>query len=176
MGIESFNDKEQKEKKERSETVEKERVFRFLRFQKWKEILRSHFVSKKQLEYLKSAIERWYLGVHSLKSILHNQELWTEEIELIFSRIDEIESIPNVDTFLPKDFRVTKEEYMEALSDNKKREILVAKLTDALAYMTDTVAPASFTPSSMFFSLFARLDKNLILLQENTLDIRRSLH
>lgn len=58
MGIESFNDKEQKEKKERSETVEKERVFRFLRFQKWKEILRSHFVSKKQLEYLKSAIER----------------------------------------------------------------------------------------------------------------------
>jgi hypothetical protein len=173
---EYFSEKDKSVKKEKSEQEGKKELLHFLQFRRWKELLRMHIYAKEKLDFLKAAIKDKKITVSDVRAIVENtEELPDSEIAKIFSCIDEIENIVDIDTFLPQDFRVSKSEYQQALSDPEKRSQTVAKLTHTLAYIATSIAPNSGTPSSIFISLFARLDKNLILIQEHTIDIRRSL-
>jgi hypothetical protein len=110
---EQFSLTERSEKKQKSEKEEKKELLHFLQFRRWKELLRMHIYNKEKLDFLKSAIREKKLDVAEIREIVQNtEELEDSEVTKIFSSIDAIESVSDIDTFLPEDFRITKDEYV----------------------------------------------------------------
>lgn len=70
---------------------------------------------------------------------------------------------------------MTKDEYVRALSSPDERQRALTKIDAALSYLYDQASPNGFSAVSIFFSGFMMLNKNLVLVQENTIDIKRSL-
>jgi len=63
------------------------------------------------------------------------------QVQEILEKIDEIEEIRDVDKILPKEFRVTKEEYLMALGDSEARQKAMEKLHSALDHIYHSVNP-----------------------------------
>jgi hypothetical protein len=110
---EQFSEQERSEKKQKSEKEGKKELLHFLQFRRWKELLRMHIYSKEKLDFLKSAIREKKLDMSEIREIVQNtEELEDSEVTKIFSSIDAIEGVSDIDTFLPEDFRITKDEYI----------------------------------------------------------------
>jgi hypothetical protein len=70
-----------------------------------------------------------------LDNILDSKILDSQDIKIIFDKIDEIEFIENIESILPKQLRITKEEYLIALKDPNKRIDLIKKLDNTLEHI-----------------------------------------
>jgi inorganic pyrophosphatase len=64
-------------------------------------------------------------------------------VEIIFQKIDEIENIENIDEYLPKEYRITKEEYKNALSNDIFRVQIITKINVALSIIYNQIKPES---------------------------------
>ena len=98
-----------------------------------------------------------------------------DEVAAIFTKMDEIENIPKIESILPLAMRLTKDEYAQALESTDARTTALSKLDLALQYLYDSTHSDVFSPMSFFFSTFLMLSKNLVKVQEATIDIKRSL-
>lgn len=78
------------------------------------------------------------------ESVISGKELDKEEIQEIFDKINEIEEVKNVDKILPKNLRLTREEYENALDDDIARAAAISKLNSALEFMADQANPQGF--------------------------------
>lgn len=108
--------------------------------------------------------------------IATSESIETEEIEVIFEKIDAIDHVPEIERILPKNFRLTKDEYVDALTDDAKRKIALQKIEGALTYLYEYSNPNVLSSTlGVFFSGFMVLNKNLVFVQENTIDIKYSL-
>ncbi len=77
---------------------------------------------------------------------------------------------------MPKNFRLTKEEYADALTDMIKRKTALQKIEAALTHLYEMSNPNGFSVTlGVFFSGFMVLNTHLVMVQENTIDIKRSL-
>ena len=175
MSLEHARSQKERTEKIESEKVRKEEIARALEFKSKKEKLFEALDHKKQLRFLKSMVERGLLGVQTAEAIVADEALDTESIEEIFEKIDAIDAVRNVDMILPDNLRLTKEEYVSALKSLDSRTKAIAKLDQALHFIADTKLPHSSSPVSAFYSYFSILDKNLRIVQEHTIDIKRSL-
>lgn len=165
----------EKRAKEESEAEKKAEIADALRFRKDKEKLLSRLEKDKGLAFLKSMVERGLIEVATAESIVSGEDLDSAEIEEIFSKIDEIENTHEIDRILPPEFRVSRDEYLLALKDAETRSATLGKLDLALDYIYQTVHPAPLSVLNFFGGFIAALDRNLVLVQENTIDIKRSL-
>lgn len=172
---ERFNGQKESINKIKSEKDQKEELTRSLEFKSVKERLFHDLDQKKQLQFLKSLVERGLLGVHTAELIAADEALDTKEIEEIFEKIDTIDAVRNIDRIIPVELRLTKEEYVAALENPADRTNAITKLEQALRFIADTHSPRSSSPTSTVYSFFSILDKNLRIVQENTIDIKRSL-
>ncbi|MDD2745788.1 MAG: hypothetical protein PHU93_04585, partial [Candidatus Gracilibacteria bacterium] len=119
---------------------------------------------------------RGLLGLHAAEIIASSVSLETYEIEAIFEKIDAIEQIPEVEKILPKAFRLSKEEYVGALESEAMRKVALQKIDEALTHIYEYGNPNSLGATlGVFFSGFMMLNKNLVLVQEHTIDIKNSL-
>ena len=57
------------------------------------------------------------------------------EIGEVLKKIDEISNTDKIDKILPKEMRVSKEEYLNALEDSVERDNLIEKLNGALDHL-----------------------------------------
>jgi hypothetical protein len=96
-------------------------------------------------------------------------------IEQIFEKIDEIENLKDVDKYLPEELRLTKQEYMQAYEDEDARISTLKKLDMSLTHLVEQIRPDSAIGLNLFAGFLYFLDKNLIMVQENTIDIKESL-
>jgi hypothetical protein len=108
--------------------------------------------------------------------MLSNSNLDSTAISEIFTMIDEIESTHNVDAIFPKIYRVSREEYLQALENPVSRLQTLTKIDTSLVFIYNSINPHVGMGVLSFFSGFMNiLDKNLIKIQEHTIDIKRSL-
>lgn len=175
MSIESQSQLDQ-EKKLKTEVEYKEEIEKSLEFSKEKKEIIARIGKKKELAFLKSLVERGLLGLHAAEIIASSATLEADEIEAIFEKIDAIDRIPEVEKILPKAFRLSKEEYATALESEAMRKVALQKIDAALTHIYEYGNPNQLGATlGIFFSGFMMLNKNLVLVQEHTIDIKNSL-
>jgi hypothetical protein len=105
----------EKKKKEKVEQEERLELAKQLLFKNEKDKLLEKIEKDKKLIFLKSIIKIGLLKPYLIEKVLEGDDLTKMEIKEIFDKIDEIENITNIDEILPKELRITKYEYLEAL-------------------------------------------------------------
>lgn len=158
-----------KEKSEKQEKKQKE-------FLKTKEKISLYNESSKELNYLKELVNKWIITQEIADKIIFQEVLSKEEIETIFQKIDEIEDIKKIESYIPKELRLNKQEYLQAIEDDIIRVKTITKINRALTLLSQSIV----WPWNMWISLFSWvwiiLDKNLVIIQENNIDFKKSLN
>ena len=180
MSIEAGALAEQEKKKKESEKAKKEAQKKVVESAKKQQEVREHAKTDAALSHLKDLIEHHdiELDAKTLKSVekaVSGQELDTEDIQEILEKIDEIENTEDVEQYLPDDMRITKEEYKQALVDDVFRVQVVTKIDSALTLIAQNINPNANLSLNIFSGYLAVLDKKLISLQENHIDIKDNL-
>lgn len=177
MGIESwaFAEESKKLEKKKKEIDEKEYKEKMLEIKKAKE---SDKEDDDRINELNSLLENSYIDTSTkiiLEKIIKSEDISQEEIEMIFQKIEEIENIDDIDKFLPKELRITKEDYNRAINDDIYRQHMFVKIDDALWILYEQIKPNLGFWMNLLRWYMVVLDKNLIKIQENNIDIKHSL-
>lgn len=143
-----------------------------LDFKKQKEKIELEINSEIQLDNLKELVSKWLITNETAKKILVWEEISNDEIKEVFEKINQIEEIKDVDKYLPKEYRITQEQYFKAINDDIYRVKILTKLDFALNILVKQIIPDSSSWLNIFSGFIWILDKNLILIQENTIDIK----
>lgn len=143
-----------------------------LEFKMKKEEIYVEINSEKQLENLKELVSKWLITNETAKKILVWEEISNDEIKEMFEKINQIEEIKDIDKYLPKEYRITQEQYLKAINDDIFMVQILTKLDYALTILVKQIVPDSSSWLNIFSSFIWILDKNLILIQENTIDIK----
>lgn len=172
----SYLNEQERKKLEKTEQEEKAEQEKILEFQKTKEYIREEEKTSDDLSKLKDLLEDHIIDDELVQKVISWAEIEHEELEEIFAKIDEIDAVEDIDKYLPKELRVTKEEYSNATHDEVYRVQLITKLNSALTVLANSISDNSWIWSINIFSGFMTLlDKNLILIQEHHIDIKDSL-
>lgn len=163
------NTLKQKEKKE------SDYASKALEHKKMKEKISTQIETDNELSNLKNLVEKWFISSDLAETLLEWKNITSNEIEEIFQKIDEIEHTQDVDKYLPESLRVTKEEYKKAIIDQIQRLQTLTKISTALTLLSKQITDASWNTLDIISWLFILLDKNLQMIQENTIDIKNSL-
>lgn len=165
---------QEEEKKRKEQITEKERKNKE---EQLKEIEQISQLSKIRLdlEKLKDLIMNGIVEPTFVKEILQWEAIDDKQIEEIFEKIDEIESIKAIDKILPKELRISKEEYIWALNNVNQRIITLAKIDEALYYLYQSNWTDDVWGFNMFAWIFSLLNKNLQIVQWNYIDIKNDL-
>lgn len=164
-----IQDEKENNKKWKKEIIE---------YNKKKEIIKNEIETDENLFKLRDLIDDWNLDIETLK-IAEKVSLWEKitelEIKEIFKKIDEIESMEDVDKYLPKDNRITKDQYLLAVNNDIYRIKTITQLNVTLTILSNQINPDSIYWLNLFSGFLTILDKNLISIQENHIDIKKSL-
>ena len=174
MSIEHLQENERKIR-EKTEEERKLEISETLQDRMEKERLFEIFEKDKKLAFLKSMIERGLIDSAEAENIMSGEILEIPELQEILDKIDETEALPRIDKILPKEHRVTKEEYIAALGNDELRLALLYKIDRALTYIYDSLYPDTFSVVHFFGDIFSTLSKSLVKAQENLIDIKNSL-
>ena len=179
MSIEAGAFKEQE--KQKKKLSEKEKTFaqkKNIDQARKKEKSEKQEHSEKQLFELKEMLNSWKLDSSTenlIEKVIDTDIISEEEIKEIFEKIDEIENNDEILKYLPEDSRITKEEYKKSLTNDITRLQTLTKLNTALTILSNHINPDSSMWMNLFSGFMAILDKNLIKIQENNIDIKDSL-
>ncbi len=169
---------EERKKKEKSEKQKKEDQLKILEQEKRKKEARDKKESDDILNKLEDMLEEWELSeqdLNTIKNIVEKADITEDEIEDILEKIEEIEKTEDVDKYLPQEFRITSEDYKQSLTDDIKRLQTITKLDAWLTILAQHIAPDASMGLNLFSWYMAILDKKLVMLQENTIDVKDSL-
>ena len=166
---------QEKKKKQLSEKDIQDNYLKTLEHQKIKEKISVEIEAEKELDNLKELVEKGIITKDIAEQIIEWEDIWEEAIKEIFEKIDEIEEIKDIDKYLPEELRITKEDYSKALNDDIFRLQLLTKLDSSLTLLANKINPDSAMWLNLFSWFLTVLDKNLIIVQENTIDIKENL-
>ncbi len=181
MNLEAWKLAEQdKKKKEKSEKQKVKEEKRIIEQQKKKEEIREVVKANELLNILKDLLsEENKQLTPEAKQVLEKAISWESlsenEIEEILNKIDEIENIDGIDDYLPKESRITKEEYKKAITDDKNRTKTMKKLDNVLTVLANQANPNSSMWLNLFSWYMAILNRRLVRIQDNHIDIKDSL-
>jgi len=120
-------------------------------------------------------VEKWIISKNTAKNIIDWNKIDEDIVKEIFEKLDEIEDIKDIDKYIPQELRITKEDYSKALTDDIFRVQTITKIDSALTLLANKINPDSAMWLNLFSGFLTVLDKNLILVQENTIDVKYSL-
>jgi len=176
MSIENWSLNEaDKNKKELSEKQIKEWLKKQAEFKKTKEKIAVEIEVEDDIFHLKELIEKWIITHETAKKIVDWEHIDDDSVKEIFEKIDELEDVKDIDKYIPKELRVTHDEYSRALHDDIFRAQTITKLDSALTLIARQINPDSAMWLNLFSGFLTVLDKNLIKVQENTIDVKDSL-
>ena len=176
MGFEvwAYNEQEKKKKelkdKEKADFQKKQ-----VEHQKMKEYIDTETQTEENLHQLHDLVEEGVLTKEQAEHIADWEELTQDDIQEIFEKIDQMENLKDVDKYLPAELRITKDDYSKAMTDDIFRIQTITKLDTALTIIWQQIIPDSSSGVNLFSGFLSILDKNLILLQENTIDVKVNL-
>lgn len=176
MGIEAWILKESENKKKLlSEKEISENNKKTLDHKKVKEKISVEIESEESLMNLKDLVEKWIITKETAEKVIEWVDIWKDIIKEIFEKIDQMEGIKDISQYIPDELRITKEDYSKALTDDIFRVQTITKLDSALVILSNKINPDSAMWLNLFSGFLTVLDKNLILVQENTIDVKDSL-
>jgi len=176
MSLEAWKIKEsENKKKELSEKELKQWLKKQADFRKTKEKIAVEIKAEDDIFHLKELIERWVINHETAKKLVDWEHIDDTTVEEIFKKIDELEDIKDIDKYLPKDLRISHDEYSKALYDDIFRIKTITKLNSALTLLSKQINPDTSMWLNLFSGFLTVLDKNLIKIQENTIDVKNSL-
>ncbi len=179
MNIEAW--KLQEQEKLKKKLSEKEKTFekkRNLDLQHKQEKLQKSEQVEDNLNSLKDLLEDWKLDSSTaqlVENITSNTDISEQQIQEIFEKIEQIENNENISKYLPEETIITKDEYKKSLTDDIFRTQTLTKLSTALTILAQHANPNAWMWINLFTWFMAVLDKNLIIIQENHIDIQDSL-
>lgn len=171
-----LSEEERKKSQIKDESEFKDEQELILKIKKKKEVMREEEGASDDLQQLKDLLQQHIIDDALVEKVLDQSELDHEELENIFDQIDTIEEIDNIDDYLPRDMRVTKEEYTAATHDDEILAIVEIKIHTALSQLASIAAPQTGWSMNLFSWFLTMLDKNLITIQEHHIDMQDSLH
>lgn len=177
MAIENkniFNENEKKKKELKEEEIVNEQK-KQLEFKKTKEKISVEIEIEDEIYHLKELVEKWVISKDTVDKVIEWKDISEDEIKEIFEKIDEIEELKDVDKYLPENLRITKEDYLKAVNNDIFRVQIITKIDSALTLLSNQANPDSAMWLNLFSGFLAVLDKNLIKIQENTIDVKDSL-
>ncbi len=181
MNVEAWKYSEQeKKKREKSEKEKKKEKMKILKEMKRKKEIQEINKTEEFLKKLKDLIvdESHKLADRTrdvIEKAISEDIITKEEIENILEKIEEIESTEDIDRYLQKEDRITSEEYKKALSDDEARVIVMKKLNNALTILYRYTNSGDLTWLNLFSWYLAILDRKLVMIQENHIDIKENL-
>lgn len=177
MAIENkniFNENEKKKKELKEEEIVNEQK-KQLEFKKTKEKISVEIEIEDEIYHLKELVEKWVISKDTVDKVIEWKDISEDEIKEIFEKIDEIEELKDVDKYLPENLRISKEDYLKAVNNDIFRVQIITKIDSALTLLSNQANPDSAMWLNLFSGFLAVLDKNLIKIQENTIDVKDSL-
>lgn len=154
--------------KEELEAEEKRQID----FKKQKEIINIEIEAEHNLDYLKNMLNKWVVSQETAKKIIEWIQISREEIKDIFEKISQIKEIKDIDKYIPKEYRISQEQYFKALNDDIFRTQIITKLDFSLALLSRQFTNETSSWLNLFSWFIWVLDRNLITIQENTIDIK----
>lgn len=164
------NLKKQQEKKQLQEYLEKQKTHEVTKKQ-----IETQIYTEQKLEELKILVEKWLITQQQAEDIANNKELNKKDIQEIFENISQIEEIKDIDKYLPKELRVTIQEYQKAMFDDIFRIQTLTKIKTALTVLSQHSWLENQAWVNLFSWFLSVLDKNLILIQEHNIDMKNNL-
>ncbi len=181
MNIESWIAYSKKES-ETCEATEQEKTFEAIKqhqFTKQKKKAALDGAIEKELFELKELLDKGEYNESTTRLITQLIE-WTsisaEEVQEIFEIIDSLDQNEKIDSYVPQDLRITKDDYQKALRDEDQRIVVLEKLDTALTHISRHIDSWSWPSLNLFSWFLAILDKNLVAIQEGHIDIKESLN
>lgn len=162
-------------RKEITERERKQELKKQLEFKKTKEKISVEIEIEDEIFHLKELMEKWVINNEIAKKIVSWKEFSETEINEIFKKIDEIDEIKDVEKYLPKELRVSKEDYLKAINDDIFRVQIITKIDSSLTLLSTKINPDHSMWLNLFSWFLIVLDKSLIKIQENTIDVKHSL-
>ena len=166
---------EEKKKNKLSEKEIQDNLLKTLEHKKVKEKISVEIQAEEDLANLKELVEKGIITKDIAEQIIDWEDIGEEAIKEIFEKIDQIDEIKDIDKYIPEELRVTKEDYSKALSDDIFRVQLITRLDSSLTLLANKINPDSAMWLNLFSGFLTVLDKNLIIVQENTIDIKENL-
>jgi len=181
MWVEAWAFKDQEDKKkglEKKETIKSKIDKKDNELKKSK--LKEHIKVEEALDDMRNMINDKDLDlsldqVQMIEKVISWEEISDDTIEDILEKIEDMESIKDIDKYLPKESRITWEEYKKALTDDIFRVQMIIKIDIALTILSNQAVPDSSMWLNLFSGYMAVLDKKLIKIQENHIDIKDNL-
>lgn len=181
MGIEAGALKEQENKKKKISEEQKLKVekgvetVKELKNKETKETKEEQKNIETDMDELLWLVEKWVISKETAKKVVEWEGIDEEEVKEIFEKLDEIEDIKDIDNILPQELRISRDEYIKALTDDIFRVTMLTKLDSALTLIANKISPDQAMGLNLFSWFLTVLDKNLITVQENTIDVKDSL-
>lgn len=170
----AIKDQENKKNKLTEQELLKEQE-KALEFKKVKDEISIEIKAEQDLDNLKELVTKWVISTDTAKNIAEWMDIENEEINKIFDKIEQIEELKDIDNYLPKELRITKDEYKIAVIDEVFRLKMITKVNSALVLLSKKITPDSAMSINLFTWFLSILDKKLVLIQEHTIDIRDNL-
>lgn len=140
MSIEQFKESEKKKQEELNE-------LEIFEYREKKEKIANSEKTDKDLSMLKQMIKNGEIDkdtvIQVAKNLAENSDVSDEQIREIFEKIDEIEDVPDIDDYICKENRITKDEYKKALVDDIYRPQAIKKVNKALSIIANKISPDS---------------------------------
>ena len=143
MSKEQFGHIENKNKREQlvEEEKKKETILKTMEYQKSKEKLLTRLEKEKSLSFLRSFVERGLIETSTVEQMLDSPNLDSTAISEIFTKLDEIESTHDIDSIFPKIYRISREEYLQALENPISRIQTLTKIDTSLVFIYESINP-----------------------------------
>ena len=173
MGFERFADKQDKERKEKSERERKEEISRRMAFEKGKAEAAAEREKQRQLQMLKSGVERGMVKPEAAANAVSDLADLPGVAETL-EAIELVESLPNVDAFLPRDLRLARGEYLLAVRSPDARAFALKKVDAALSHLQDQQWGGPLSLRALL-GVFTAMGRSLTAAQEAQVDVKRDL-
>ncbi len=176
MTIETWALKEDENKKKKvSEKQIQNENKKIAEHHKIKEKIWVEIEAEENLLDLKELVESGVISKETAEKVASWDNIDEEVINEIFEKIDQMEDIKDIDKYLPKELRISHDDYVKALHDDIFRVQMLTKLNSALTLLSRQINPDSAMWLNLFSGFLTVLDKNLIIVQENTIDVKDNL-
>lgn len=170
------SDKNNEKLKKKEAEINKENLEKS---KKQKEKIEVQEQAENNLYELKNMLDKWVLDDRTedlVEDIVEFDVISQKEIEEIFDEIEEIENTKDIDKVIPKTFRITKDDYKKSLTDEVTRKHTIKKINSALSIIVTKINPKSSVWMNIIWWFLYVIDKKLVKIQENHIDIKNSLN
>jgi len=130
---------------------------------------------EENMDEILNLVDKWIISKETAKNIVEGKDIDEDTVKEIFDKIDDIEDIKDIDDILPPELRITKEQYIKALDDDIFRVKILTKIDSSLTLLSNKITWDNISSVNLFSWFLTVLDKNLVKVQENTIDIKDCL-